>query len=428
VTQAGTSEATTPTPEKARAARIQAVDVARGSAMLLVFLSHFSIYYLREVAGWSWHSRQAWLTQGATPAFVLLSGMMLGLLRTKRGDFASMRDRLIDRGLFLLIVCRPLIAVAHIAVSDDWRLPFIDQVFITDTIGVSLIVGSLLAGRLGDRGRLRLGLAILVMSWALEVLWSPDSGTTRLVKELLFGRLLGESLLYNFPLLPWFGWYLVGSGLGAFVTRAHMEGGGRAAARVTFRFAAVAAVIVIAAKAAEFPLKLAHGGDMTTLAGRVASLLSLREKLPPGVTYLSFYGALAALGVGAVFRWGDRVGDSSRLAQAVWRWLAMIGRNSLLAFVFQFYVYYTAVHLLPKPPLWTAPFYFAFTVALLGGMIAACDRLHLNRYFRVGFARLASGRRRRNLLRGMAPPALDLPRSTPSRGQPGSGTVAERRR
>jgi hypothetical protein len=347
--------------------------------------------------------------------------MMLGLLRSSRGDFTRMRDKLIDRGLFLLIVARPLIALAHVARSEHWQLPFIDEVFITDTVGVCLVLGALLAERVDDWGRLRLGVVVLVSSWALDILWAPGSWATRLLKELLVGRMLGEFLLYNFPILPWFGWYLVGSALGAFVARAHAQGGASAAARFALRASAIGASVAILARMVAFLLRLAHTAGITTLAGRSASLLALGQKLPPGVTFLFFYGAVAALGVAGALLWGERVDVSARWSQPAWDLLALLGRNSLLAFVLQFYVYYTAVHLLPKPPLWTAPLYFVLTVALLLGAIAACDRLHLNRFFTVGFARLARGRRERRRSHPSVPPtagpsALGAPRDQPARG------------
>jgi uncharacterized membrane protein len=407
-----------------RTDRIAAFDVVRGSAMLLVFLSHFSLEHVLAVAGPRLHTKLAWLTLLSTPAFVLVSGMMLGLLRSSRGDFTRMRDKLIDRGLFLLIVARPLIALAHVARSPDWRLPFIDEVFITDTVGVCLVMGAMLAEFVSDWGRVRLGIAVLVSSWALDVWWAPGSWATRLLKELLFGRLLGESLLYNFPILPWFGWYLVGSGLGAFVARAHVQGGASAAARIALRVSAIGASVAILARLVAFLLRLAHTSGISTVAGRGASMLALGQKLPPGVTFLAFYGAVAAMGVAGALLWGERIDVSARWSQPVWDWLAMLGRNSLLAFVLQFYVYYTAVHLLPKPPLWTAPFYFALTVVLLMGAIAACDRLRLNRFFSVGFAWFARGRReRRHPQPSMPAPASAAAVGAPSRDTAGRSAV-----
>ena len=413
------------TPEPAQAVRIQAFDVTRGGAMLLVFLSHFSLRYLRVVVPHV-HAIQHWLTQMATPAFVLVSGMMLGLLRMARSDFSRMREKLIDRGLFLLLVARPLIALAHLALVGNWRLTFLDQVFITDAVGVSLILGAVIATWVGEWGRVRLGIAVLVISWMLDALWVPGTWAAQIIKEFLFGRLLGEALLYNFPLLPWFGWYLVGSGLGTLVARAHAERGAKAAAHVAFHAAAGGAGIVIGAKAASLLLKLTHVHGLNTTAGRAISMLSLGQKIPPGVTYLFFYGAIAAVGVGLSLWWSDRVATSSRPAQATWRWLAMIGRNSLVAFVLQFYVYYTAVQLLPKPPLWFAPAYFALTVVVLSGLLAVCDRLRLNRYFTIGFAPLARRRRERRAALGLAP-ALPALSGVASRDQPGASKVAERR-
>jgi len=401
--------------------RIQAIDVARGVAMLMVFLSHFSLHYLYAVAGPGWFKAQSLVTHIATPAFVLVSGIMLGLLRASRSDFARMRDKLIDRGLFLLIVGRPFIALAHIALEDDWRLPFVDQVFITDTLGVCLILGSLIATSVGDRGRLRLGLGILVASWALDIFWMPDSWGGSLVKELLFGRLRGESLLYNFPLLPWFGWYLAGSGMGSIVARARTAGGGKMAARGVFKAAAVSLGIAFAARLAAWPLKLTHAVGTATAAGRAIRMLALGQKLPPGVTFLFFYGAIALLGVGVVLEWGERL-PSEETPAVAWRWLAMLGRNSLLAFVLQFYVYYTAVHLLPKPPLWLGPVYFAVTVALLLALVGLCDRYRLNRMFTVGFARWAARRRQtRNVGPALAPAFAAMPSIDPPKDQPRSG-------
>ena len=401
--------------------RIQAIDVARGVAMLMVFLSHFSLHYLYAVAGPGWFKAQSLVTHIATPAFVLVSGIMLGLLRASRSDFARMRDKLIDRGLFLLIVGRPFIALAHIALEDDWRLPFVDQVFITDTLGVCLILGSLIATSVGDRGRLRLGLGILVASWALDIFWMPDSWGGSLVKELLFGRLRGESLLYNFPLLPWFGWYLAGSGLGSIVARARTAGGAKIAARGVFKAAAVSLGIAFAARLAAWPLKLTHAVGTATAAGRAIRMLALGQKLPPGVTFLFFYGAIALLGVGVVLEWGERL-PSEETPAVAWRWLAMLGRNSLLAFVLQFYVYYTAVHLLPKPPLWLGPVYFAVTVALLLALVGLCDRYRLNRMFTVGFARWAARRRQtRNVGPALAPAFAAMPSIDPPKDQPRSG-------
>jgi len=415
-------------PVHGTADRIQAIDVARGAAMLMVFLSHFSLHYLYSVAGPRWFTAQALVTHIATPAFVLVSGIMLGLLRASRRDFTRMRDKLIDRGLFLLIVGRPFIALAHVALEDDWRQPFVDQVFITDTLGVCLILGSVIATTVGDRGRLRLGLTILVSSWVLDVLWLPDNWGGSLVKELLFGRLRGESLLYNFPLLPWFGWYLAGSGLGSIVARAQTVGGGKVAARGMFRAAAISLGIAVAARLAALPLKLAtHAVGTATVAGRAARLLALGQKLPPGITFLFFYGAVALLGVGAVLEWGERVPTED--TPVAWRGLAMLGRNSLLAFVMQFYVYYTAVHLLPKPPLWMAPLYFAAVSALLLGAVALCDRFRLNRMFTVGYARWAARRRATRLaIAAPAPMLAAMPRINGPRTPSGHDAVNEHRR
>jgi hypothetical protein len=86
------------------------------------------------------------------------------------------------------------------------------------------------------------------------------------------------------------------------------------------------------------------------------------------------------------------------------------------------------VHFLPKPPSWTAPFYCAFTVALLSGAIAACDRLRLNRLFGfgVGVASLARRCRERKHLSADAPPQDTAePIGAPLHEQAARSAVAE---
>jgi hypothetical protein len=63
-----------------------------------------------------------------------------------------------------------------------------------------------------------------------------------------------------------------------------------------------------------------------------------------------------------------------------------------VAFVIQVYVYYVGVVLLPKPPLWLSPVYFAATLAVLLALLKLCDTYRMNAYFSVGYARWARRR------------------------------------
>src|SRR5262245_25803181 len=100
--------------------RIETIDAARGVAMLVVFLAHFSdTSFLRDSQ--ARHRLFALVTRIASPAFVWLSGMMLGLVHHRNSDrFGPVRDRMIDRGLFLILVGHPLIACASRVRAGTW--------------------------------------------------------------------------------------------------------------------------------------------------------------------------------------------------------------------------------------------------------------------------------------------------------------------
>lgn len=103
-----TAEAGVPVKKK----RIEVIDAGRGAAMLLVFLSHFSEFYF------GYHGKTRLLetmyniTMIASPSFMLISGTMLGyLFRSNPGGYQRIREKYIDRGLFLLLVAHILIFI-----------------------------------------------------------------------------------------------------------------------------------------------------------------------------------------------------------------------------------------------------------------------------------------------------------------------------
>lgn len=377
--------------------RFHAIDTARGLAMLLVFLSHFSRHYFRAVGAHSIHDALAWLTRISTPAFVLLSGMMLGLLRyEQRENFLSTRDKLVDRGLFLLLVCHPLIALAEIPAAIKagfpWHAPFTMEVFVTDAIGVALIAGAFIAQRASVRERLGLGAVLLSVHWLSDVLWMPSGHSILLaLREVISGRLHEPVLYYGFPLLPWFGVYLMGSGLGELFATWRDRNDVDRSSVVALRVGLGALGSVTLLKVLLLPLKSLHHDGATTLVDRVLLLGSVGEKLPPSMAYVGFYGGFALVILSVLL--AAEAADRHRRPGPVRRWAALVGRNSLVAFVIQVYVYYVGVLLLPKPPLWVSPLYFAATVVLLLALLKICDTHRMNAYFCVGYARWARRQR-----------------------------------
>src|SRR5262245_19530892 len=169
---------------------IDGLDGARGSAMLLVFLSHFAGVYYERAAPGSEHHLLTLVTLVASPTFVWISGMMLGVLYHRhRQDFASVRNRYVDRGLFLLLVAHPLIAITMWSHSGShaWSAA-LEKVFITDTLGIAFVVGSFLVSRFGPRALVWLGGALLVTAWLLLVCWTPGMPSWQwALKDLLVG-------------------------------------------------------------------------------------------------------------------------------------------------------------------------------------------------------------------------------------------------
>jgi uncharacterized membrane protein len=157
--------------------RIDLIDVARGAAMLLVFLSHFVEALYSHLPG---PRPQAFrlVTRIATPAFVWISGLTLAVLFARhRRSFAPTRDRLIDRGLFLILVGHPLFVLACAPMYNSWH-EIVRVLFITDTLGAAVILGSLLISRVSPAMRLLLGTGMLVVAWGLVAAWNPPVAST----------------------------------------------------------------------------------------------------------------------------------------------------------------------------------------------------------------------------------------------------------
>lgn len=342
--------------------------------MMLVFAGHFrDSYFGGGVEGDAARALEI-VTKVATPAFLLISGMMMGFLHAGGDEErrARARARLADRALFLLLVARPLIALAH-APRSGWYC--FNYVYVTDTIALCVLAGCFLAPRVGARGRAMTGLSLIAAAWVVIPLWNPAPGSLpRLLKDVFFGFERPDSLLYAFPLVPWLGVYLVGSGLGHGLARRPP----RASALAFFRIGSAAAASALAAKAACWAWPRDSGASGHSLLTHLTSPL---QKEPPGPAYLGFYGGIALILV-AILLALEHLG---RLA-APRRALATLGRASLFAFVAQYYVYYVGVYLArPLPaPLW--PVALAATAGLLWALAALWDRRGYNRRLTVGLA------------------------------------------
>lgn len=349
--------------------------------MLLVFAAHFADNYWGALDVDPAYRLLRIVTRAATPAFLLISGAMLGLLHSlRRREFARIRARLIDRSLFLLLIAHPLIAIAHIPRSG-WR-PF-HYVFVTDTIAFCVIVGCLLVPRVGRAGRLVLALVLFGSSWALIPSWLPplESGW-RVVKDVLVGFRRSSALVYSFPLLPWLALYLVGTALGEGLGSSG-TGPGPPAHRLLLRYGSAGMVAGMALKGGYWMLWPTPPMDEDA-APLLYRLTSPSEKLPPGSAYFLFYGGLALVMTAGLFAL-ERAGAADRFRRV----LKSLGRASLFIFVTQYYVYNLAIFLWrpPHSPLW--PAIFALMLVPLVGLAIWWDRAANNRLLSVGYPRWA---------------------------------------
>jgi Heparan-alpha-glucosaminide N-acetyltransferase, catalytic len=330
--------------------------------MLFVCLSHFSEAYLRPnqmltSVWWVYH-----VAMIATPTFMIVSGMTLGLLhRTHREDFRSIQVKLIDKGLVLLTVGRLLILVAHIPLAGG--LPAVLRCgFVTDAIGVNVVVGSLLIPRLSRAGRMRLGAGAYLLGWAMVLFWHPHALGWSLMRTVLAGeldRFDPHELAYVFPLLPWFGVYLCSTCLGeSLADEAALDE--RRAGRRFLRLGVASVALGVASK---FGLLLFGGRGLASDSDLPWELLlEPGRKLPPAPAYLAFYGGAGLLLTGVLLL-------AQRWPPMDWflRLTSRMGQTSLFLFILQYFVYFSFFPLaaLSYRPFWPAYFFVSLLFVIL---------------------------------------------------------------
>jgi uncharacterized membrane protein len=341
-----------------RSDRLRPIDAARGTAMLFVFLSHFGYVYFLKNGATTLHVVSLYIGMVASPTFMLISGTVLGYLhRTKRGGFAEVRTKLADRGLFLLTIGHVLNTLAHIPTAGSVK-EALTWGFITDTIGICIIAGPFLVGRLRPAGRVLFALAVYGFGWLVTLLWHPSSWLLSVLKETLLGPWGASPRVYavNFPLLPWLSLYMMGTCIGERIGEHHLKGDERALSRYVLQVALAGLLLALllkgGAKAAGL-LNLAPAHRTT-----IAALASLYQKWPPSPVYFLFYG-----GAGLMIMYVLFVLERQGMADRLMALLSMVGRTSLFVFILQYYVYFALFPIL-KPPftaLW--PLLFVVSVA-----------------------------------------------------------------
>jgi uncharacterized membrane protein len=355
--------------------RLRFLDAARGVTMFLVFLSHFAWLYVTEPEQQVWRDGLIRIGMIATPTFVILSGMVLGVqYHVARAAFARIQARFIDRGLFLLLVGHAAICLALVRVEDS-----VFVLYSTDIIGIAMILGALIVPNLGGVSRLCLAAAIYAVSWVAVYFWHPvPAGSTGdIVKELLFGSLRPTALpSHSFPIMPWFAVYMAASVLGEYLAALSRNGAIRRLA-IQLTVLGVAGVAVVAA------VKLAALGlGLSPLTGNVASaLLRVGQKSPPAPLYLLSYG-----GLGLLLLCGCIVVEARQWFRSGLRCAATCGEASLFLFLGHFYLFWVVLDHLNPAGLGPGIVYFALSTTALILAAHVWQQRRGNRFFTLRYA------------------------------------------
>lgn len=347
--------------------------------MILVCLSHVRHHF--ESTAPALYSLVTMTTRVATPTFLLLSGFVIGHL-LRGNSVGKVGLALVDRGLFLLIVAHTLIGLTQLPGTDfaEWWL---GRAMITDVVGIALFA-AVLVRRASAAALFAAGCALCIPSWIVAMTWLPASEGMQLVGSLLFYLDAAPSSTIEVPLLSYLGVFLIGMALSAWFRDLLLVQNYRALA---VRLSVIGSAAVLLAVTG---IVLWHFGKNAVaqvlsepyLMRLLRATLNPGSKLPPGPSYMLFYGGLGLLMTAAfcAIRTGRFLGPMARLA-------IPIGRASLLCFVLQDWLFFLLPELLGYAAVSSVPFwlaYFAVGVLALHFISRAWMRIQGNRFLTVG--------------------------------------------
>jgi uncharacterized membrane protein len=378
--------------------RLASIDAARGAAMIFVCLSHFAGNYPFPASAGDLSSQLYAIGMIASPTFVSVSGMMAGFMSVARADaFGHFRQKLIDRGVFVLFVGHLVLALTVALGASTFAISSRIE-YITDATAISVIIGPTLVMQLRGRVRLVLAAGIFAADWCAVLFWSPATPTMILAKHYLVGLLGPNEAGVPFPafaLIPWFAVYLlgtvIGERVGAYYSRHDRVGGHRILATigvVGFMVGATAKIGLAVAKR--------YIPDFAQVHPNLFPLLSSYQKYPPGPVYVCFYASAGLLLIAGVME----VGRMGRL-QFAFNQLRQIGQASLFCYVVQTALYQVLLPKLHLQPgrLW--PLHYLASLVLLALAAAAWNSVDGNRVLTVGIGRMLERRASRRHGRGV---------------------------
>jgi len=361
-------------------ARISEIDAARGSAMFFVFISHFGYVYFGLNDRQLLWSLFAGIGMVASPTFMIISGCMLGYLyRLQYRDFRRIKIKLIDRGLFLITIGHVLIMMAHVSLAGGIRNA-IPWVYITDAIGISIILGPLLIARVSRRIRIHLSLMLFAVNWLLVLFWSPGNTFLHLIKETFVGDFEANLKIYRylFPILPWFALYFASSSLGEKIGEMDLRGDRLKIRRLFLQIGimGITASLLLSMPLILKRLSVMNSADVDTILHVFSNPF---QKLPPSLPYYLLYGGIGMIITYLLFhlnmwKFTKRIVDVA----------SIIGRTSLFVFIIQYCVYYTLLYSLKLKYSNYWPVIFAFSMIPMILLAKFWDRNGYNRFITVG--------------------------------------------
>jgi uncharacterized membrane protein len=371
------------------ASRVASIDAARGAAMLFVCLAHFADAYQFVSGADASGMYLVLIGMVASPTFVIVSGLVAGFLAvTRSSSFGQLRLKLIDRGFFLLIVGHAVLAFSGVFAGRSLAAG-LRVGYITDVVGFAVVLGPWLVDSLRPQPRLVVAASVFSLSWLAVFLWQPV-GPIASVKQYAIGiPNLADATRGDFPLLPWFAVYLVGTVIGQHLGGYYARKREREGHLVIARIGAAAFGLGVVAKIGLHFLRVA-APSLEQAHPLLLFSISSYQKFPPGPIYVLFFGGAGMLLVSAILEAGRL-----RILPFLLSWLRQIGLASLFIYVLQYYVYVVvlrALHL-PYSPLW--PLLFLFTVMILERAAALWNSVEGNRFLTVGIAAIVKWSRNR---------------------------------
>jgi hypothetical protein len=314
----------------------------------------------------------------ASPTFIAVSGIVVAYLcRTNPDGMSALRRKLIDRGLFLLLVGHFLLAIPPYIQSHS--LDAFKFEMITDAIAVLVIVGPSVVVWTSPRARLALGMSILALSWVVSYLLVPRSTLGLIITGYAFG-VPDDNTAWGFSFVPWLGVYVLATVLGERLG-ARARSPSRNADNLLLRIGLVSASCGTAITIARHLVR-AIAPAIEQNHAVLFGFLALGRKYPPGPVYLLFFGGIGLILISKAFAVA-RAGTWPALTRP----LGAIGRASFFIFILQGYVYMLVLPAigLPHPALW--PLYYLASLLVFFLAATFWNSFEGNRYLTVGLWR-----------------------------------------